>query len=166
MPANPFRIRKTAKSDFFKYISKDYKSKGFDIDFDILYFCFMASMAAGGRKTDKDEIPTKDTDELVEYFPEKYSDRRGKLLIALFLSKELELLGVDMTEKKTVYGVISRLVSPNAPSHLSDEGIVEFNRYVYGGLDVLYEWYESPPRSLDSFLRKFKEEIDINLSNT
>jgi hypothetical protein len=162
MPSNPFRFRTTAKSDFFKHIGKD--SNGFDLDFDIIYFCFMASMAAGGRKTKKDAVLTKDTEEPVDYFPGRYAGRRSRLLIALFLSKELELFSVDMTEKSNVHKVISHLVEPDAPSRLSNEGITEFNRYVYGGLDVLYEWYGDAPRSLDAFLRGFKEKSDIALA--
>ncbi len=163
MPGNPFRIRKKAKNEFFRYIEKD-KELGFDLDFDILYFCFMASMAAGGIKSGKDDVKiSEETQELVEYFPGKYSDRRGKLLIALFLRKELELLGVDLTEKELVHDVISKKVSPEAPNYLSDLGVAEFNRYVYGGLDVLQEWFEEPPRSLDYFLRQFILKLDNSM---
>ena len=39
----PFRIRNEAK-DFFKFVDKDSSEKGFNTDFDILYFCFMAGI--------------------------------------------------------------------------------------------------------------------------
>lgn len=40
---------------------------------------------------------------------------------------------------------------PDAP-YLSGEGVREFNKYAHGGHEVLLEWFEYRPRSLETFL--------------
>ena len=80
--------------------------------------------------------------------------------MALFLSRELEELGVDMSEKKTVHAVISRLVKPEAPNYLSEDGGAEFNKYAHGGFKVLLDWFDDRPRLMDTFLRAFKMHVD------
>ena len=65
-----------------------------------------------------------------------------------------------MAEKKSVHAAISHLVQPEAANHLSDDGVREFNKYAHGGYEVLLEWFDDRPRSLESFLRTFKLKID------
>ena len=56
---------------------------------------------------------------------------------------------------------MSELVQPQAQSFLSDDGVREFNKYSFGGFDVLYDWFDGrPPTSLETFLRAFKRRID------
>lgn len=150
-----FRIKRISK-DFFRHIDKDSQEKGFKVDFDILYFCFMASLSAGGRKAL--DVPLSETSELIEYFPDRYRGNRGKLMIGLFLSQELKALGIQMDEKKDVNRIISEYIEPESPSTLSNEGFRQFNSYVYGGDEVLREWFDDQPRSLETFLRFFSEK--------
>lgn len=150
-----FRVRNDAKTWF-----KDLLEKSFKLDFDVFYFCFMAGIAAGPER--KQSASLDDTAELVDNFPDKYKPR-GKLLVALFLTRELQALGVAMTEKKAVHTVVARLVSPDSPNYLSDEGMREFNKYAHGGYEVLRDWFEDRPRTLDSFLRTFKRNLDASL---
>ena len=84
------------------------------------------------------------------------------MLVALFLSRELDYLGVTMAEKTLVRDEISRFVRPETPNYLSDEGVREFNRYASGGYDVLRdEWFaDDQPRSLETFLREFKRRMN------
>ena len=124
-------------------------------DFDAFYFCFIAGIAASRKK----DVPVADTVPLVENFPGPYK-YRGRLLVALFLSRELDLLGVAMTEKRAVHGAIAQLVRYEAPNYLSDDGVREFNKYAFGGFDVLRDWFDDHPRSLETFLRAFKRQID------
>jgi hypothetical protein len=150
----PFRIRENAR-DWFK----DLRAKSFKTDFDSFYFCFIAGITAKRKQS----VPLDDTAELVSYFPDRYSGR-GKLLVALFLTRELEQLGVTMSEKHAVHSAIAKLVSPETPNFLSDDGVREFNRYAYGGYEVLLDWYDDRPRSLETFLRTFKRKVDGILS--
>jgi hypothetical protein len=82
------------------------------------------------------------------------------LLVSLFLSRELQFLGITMAEKRTIHSAIARLVNPDAPNYLSDEGVREFNKYCHGGYEVLLEWFEYRPQSLETFLRTFKRRLD------
>lgn len=149
-----FRIQTDAKK-WFKDIDKDHSDEGFATDFDILYFCFIAGITRELKRDAKSE----QTNELVDYFPDKFT-QRGKLLVALFLTRELKLLGVAITEKRAVHSAISRLIKHNAPSSLSDDGQKEFNKYVFGGYEVLLDWFDDRPRSLEAFLRMFKIKLD------
>ena len=144
-----FRIRKDAR-DWFKDIRDDLA-----LDFDAFYFCFLAGIS----ETRKKDAMTSETAELVENFPGAYRNR-GRLLVGLFLSHELDYLGVAMNEKKSVHAEIARLVQPEAPNYLSDEGVREFNRYAHGGFEVMLDWFDDRPRSLETFLRAFKRKVD------
>jgi hypothetical protein len=149
----PFRLRNDARTWF-----KAVRESGFELDFDSFYFCFIAGVAAKQKK----DIATAEAPELVDYFPERYRDR-GRLLIALFLAREIQLLGIDISEKKTVHAEVSRLIRPDSPSYLSEDGMREFNRYAHGGFEVLADWFDDRPRRLDTFLRGFKARLDDTL---
>ncbi|MEV7862837.1 hypothetical protein AB0O86_29425 [Streptomyces hirsutus] len=154
----PFRLRKDAR-DWFKALRED---DSFKIDFDVFYFCFIAGIA----KKQKLPVTNEYTAELVPNFPGRYADR-GKLLVALFLARELDHLGVTMHEKKEVHSSIAKLVDPTAPHNLSDEGVKHFNQYAHGGYNVLLEWFANDrPRSLETFLRTFKQKLDTALLPT
>ncbi len=157
-----FRIRKIAKK-WFKHIDKDSQEKGFNTDFDILYFCFMAGITARPRR--KFDVVQNETIEIIDYFPDRYKGDRGRLLVALFLASELEELGIMMNEKKEVHKEISRLISPDSQTSLSNEGFREFNKYVYGGFEVLLDWFNDQPRSLETFLQMYKRKVDATLES-
>ena len=145
----PFRLSKDAREWF-----RDLED-GFDIDFDIYYLCLMAGLSTGK----KESVPTTQAPELVDYFPADYQSKR-RVIVALFLSKELEALGISMSERDQVYGQIAKLVDPLTPSGLSDVGMREMNRYSYGGFDVLAnEWFEERPRIMEVFLPIFKKNL-------
>ena len=142
----PFRLRKDAR-EWFRGIED-----GFDLDFDIYYLCLMAGLAMGK----KESVPTTQASELVDYFPVDYQSKR-RVIVALFLSKELEALGISMSERDQVYGQIAKLVDPLTPSGLSDVGMREMNRYSYGGFDILAnEWFEEQPRIMEVFLSLYR----------
>ena len=126
-----------------------------DMDFDIFYFCFIAGIKESRKKKD---VISSETAALVDNFPGAYKNR-GRLLVALFLSKELECLGVTIEERENVHRAIANLVNTNAPNYLSDNGVREFNRYAHGGYDVLREWFDDRPRTLDFFLCWFHRNI-------
>lgn len=152
----PFRIRIDAR-DWFRGLLDTEKT--FKTDFDAFYFCFVAGITGGQKKS----AVSSETAELVDYFPDRYAGR-SKLIVALFLTQELRELGVTMDEKKAVHTAIAALVNPQAANHLSDEGVREFNRYAHGGYDVLLDWFDDRPRSIDNFLRTFKRNNDASLN--
>ena len=149
-----FLVKEDARK-WFRDIKKDLValSGSNTPDFDIFYFCFIAGMTTKRKGDDSDTRP------IVDYFPGSYKGDRSRLLIALFLVRELEYLGVTMDEKKTVRDNISKLVKPDAPNSLSDAGVQEFNRFAHGGYEALVDWFEDRPRSLEIFLRTFNKKI-------
>lgn len=157
-----FAIREDARK-WFRHIKGDFAAlpgTASAPDFDAFYLCFIAGVSTMRKK----EAPASETASLVENFPGPYRNR-GRLLIALFLSRELEYLGVAMNEKKAVRSAISRLVDPDATNHLSDDGVREFNKYAHGGYEVLLDWFDEEPRTLETFLRTFTLKLDDALTS-
>ena len=153
----PFRLLLDARK-WFKHL----RDQGaFKIDFDAFYFCFIAGITT----RNKQPASLDETAELVAYFPDRYSSR-GKLLVGLFLKTELELLGVSMDERREVHSTIAKLVTPESPNFLSDDGVREFNKYAYGGYEQLLQWYEYPPQSIETFLRAFKGHVETSVNQS
>lgn len=152
----PFRVREDART-WFKELRE--REKAFKTDFDTFYFCFMAGIAAEKKR----QMPTDKTAELVAYFPDRYQ-RRGKLMIALFLTRELRALGLETRERHSVHKAIAELVGSEGGSPLTDKGVAEFNRYAHAGFDVLLGWFDDKPRTLETFLRTFKHKLDAELA--
>jgi hypothetical protein len=155
-----FRLRKEAKA-WFKEISD---KNNLSIDFDLYYFCLMAGLAVNMRK---DDFLVSDTSELVEYFPGRYKEK-SRIIVSIFLSRQLSSHGVDLTDKKAAHTYISRLISPESQSLLSDEGMKQLNAYAYRGFEELITWFSVKPHTLESFLRIFSQKItekikDFNL---
>jgi hypothetical protein len=150
-----FRIRIVAR-DWFKDLRRDRKL-GLSTDFDALYFCFIAGIAAS-RKL---EAPQSETAELVDYFPDRFRTR-GAHLVALFISSEVKRIGVNPSDKRQLHRTISQYVDPNSQSRLSDSGVREFCGYANGGFDVLStEWFEDRPRDLGAFLVGFAKQVGV-----
>ena len=145
-----FAIRKDARQ-WFRDIEDE-----FDNLFDAFYFCFIA----GITEMRKEDIPASETDSFIDNFPVRHYGNRARLLVALFLSRELEYLGVAMNEKTTVHDAISKLVRPEAPNFLSDAGAREFNKFAHGGYEVLLDWFDDRPRSLETFLCAFWLKVE------
>jgi len=155
-----FRLRKEAKA-WFKEISD---KNNLSIDFDLYYFCLMAGLAVNMRK---DDFLVSDTSELVEYFPGRYKEK-SRIIVSIFLSRQLSSHGVDLTDKKAAHTYISRLISPESQSLLSDEGMKQLNAYAYRGFEELITWFSVKPHTLESFLRIFSQKVtekikDFNL---
>ena len=152
----PFRLSMEARS-FFKHLRD---SGVFKTEFDSFYFCFVTGVANRIKVT----LAANETAELVNYFPDRYRNR-GKLLVALFLKTELELMGISLDDRNIVRREISRLVATDSPSYLSEEGVREFNNFAHGGFEYINEWFTDKPRTLDTFLSTFKQHFDKSFSN-
>ncbi|OEK03093.1 hypothetical protein BFP97_16880 [Roseivirga sp. 4D4] len=147
-----FRIPNTAKT-WFKHIkSKQGSNTGFELDFDIHYFCLMAGL----HTQRKEDLTASETTEIVQYFPSDYKKDRH-LIIALFLKKELEQLGVSLKERKLLNNQLKILISTTSATRLSDQGMRELNKYANGGFRVLQEHFLEPPRTLENFLITFNK---------
>jgi hypothetical protein len=132
---------------WFKTI-KGGQDSGFHLDFDIYYYCLLAGLSRSKKNPD---LPKKDTVEIIRHFPAEYISNKH-FIIALFLKTELDLLGIQLNEKKALDKELSRLLDPNSPTSLSEEGMKELNHYTFGGFRELQEHFPEAPRSLDGFL--------------
>jgi hypothetical protein len=154
----PFRLNDEAKK-WFKDISKDFGQAPM---FDMYYFCVMAGLANNTLT----HLPDAETSELVDSFPGEYA-AKGRLIMSLFISRELRRQGVNFTERAAVNASIRRLVDPNSPSRLSSEGMKLLNQYAYGGFEVLVRWFgntpDDRPRMLATFLPLFHRYLEKSL---
>ncbi len=145
-----FSIPRKSK-DWFKNIqSRKGSGTGFELDFDIYYFCLMCGLA----KPRKESLSNSETTEIIQSFPNEYQGNRH-FIVALFVKKELERLGVSLKERKALDNQLKILISPTSPTSLSDQGMKELNQYANGGFKVLTEHFPEPPRTLDNFLIGF-----------
>ena len=146
----PFRLRRDAR-EWFRGVSSS-----FSLDFDMYYLCLMAGLAESRLAN----TPTVETTELVDNFPGEYR-AKGRLIVALFLAKELTRLSINYSERAAVHETINELVDPLSRSHLSDRGLRKINSYAYGGYEVLTEWFAERPRRIETFLVEYKKKLDL-----
>ena len=144
-----FRLRNDAKG-WFSQISK---FDQFKIDFDIYYLCLMAGLASGRVN---DEAPTT---EMVDTFVEEYKPA-SRFLIGLLVIAEMKKGGIDVSERTAVRALFKRLVDPQSPNQLTDDGMRSMNAYASGGYDFLTERRETKPYTGEEFLRDYVQLIE------
>lgn len=144
----PFRLRKDTR-EWFKGVSEQ-----LSLDFDMYYFCLMAGLSTGKRAFPAANEAT----DLAQDFPGEYRSR-GRIIVALFLARELRRLGIKFEERATLHREIAKLIDPLSSSHLSSPGMDEINHYCFGGFDVLTNWFEDRPRHLETFLPQYRQHI-------
>ena len=128
--------------------------------FDIYYFCLMAGLTEGAKKP----LPSSNATDLVPYFPEVY-EAQSRLIITLFLRRELEELSVNLENRKQLNATIASLVDPRSRAYLSQKGFREMNKYAFGGFEVLRDrWFEGEPRTIEVFLPRFYKKAKAHLS--
>lgn len=148
----PFRLRKDTRT-WFRDIADQ-----FSLDFDMYQLCLLAGLGAG-RKV---QVPDDETTVLVENFPGEYKGT-GRIIIAFFLSVELESLGIRRDDRQSLHSTISSLVEPQSASQLSSEGQKAMNQYSFAGFDVITEWFESRPHTFGAFFPVYKQRLDESL---
>src|SRR5260221_11489163 len=111
----PFRLHNESRK-WFKDIQRRLGSAPL---FDMYYFCLLAGLSENRLAAE-----TKDTEtsELVDNFPGEYLSR-GRLIIALFIKRELRRQGIQLSERPAVNRAIGRLVDPNSSCRLRLEGM-------------------------------------------
>lgn len=143
-----FRLRSDAQS-WFSEISE---SAPFRTKFDVFYFCALAGLASG-RSSDAAQVGAAATD-LVEKFVEDYRSV-SRLIIGLLVVAELRNSGIDIEEKAQVRTLFKRLVDPQSPNSLTDEGMKRLNAYASGGYEWLAEQRDMKPYSAEEFLLSY-----------
>ncbi len=152
-----FRLPKDAV-DFFKELRKN---KRFSLQFDIIYFCFIAGIAENKKRPDMKQA---DLSDVVDEFPISYKSKRS-LLVSLLIHRTITSMGIPLSDKKQVNDLLCKLIDPHSKTFMTDEAMKEFNYYVYGGYDVIRKWFSSKPTELSSFLIEYKINLDRILNN-
>ena len=143
-----FRMRNDARA----WLSQISDFEQFRVDFDQYYLCLMAGFASG-RSTEGGA-----STEMVEAFVEEYKPA-SRFLIGLLVIAELKKGGIDVSERTAVRALFKRLVDPQSPNSLTDEGMRRMNAYASGGYDYLSERRETKPYSGEEFLRDYVQLI-------
>ena len=141
-----FQLRRDAEQWF-----KDIASH-FPLKLDLYYLCLMAGFAAR-RKSD-----VESGTDVLDYFPQDYHSK--SLIVATLISTELAAAGIDVSEKDAVNRTISKLVTHDTQSKLTDEGMRLMNRYASGGFEMLMERFEDRPRTIETFLRTYRSVVE------
>lgn len=144
-----FKLPKDAKTWFSEI------NDAVSLDFDLYYFCLMAGLS----KPQKETLQANDTTDIINRFPKEYS-AESKIITSLFLKRELDSLGISLQDRKSVHEAIRGYINYSDPTGFSEEGQKEINRYVNGGLEVLKEYFEDKPRTIEAFLLRFTQMID------
>ena len=153
----PFRLREDAEKWFSELDGKEpTKTK-----FDLYYFCLMSGLASG-RSSDAANLGVTSR-EIVDDFIQDYRPAQ-RLIIGLLVVAEVRKRGIDLAEKRAVREVFRRLVTPDTPTKLTDEGMRCLNAYASGGYEFLAESRQTKPDAPEEFLRDFvllmEEAID------
>lgn len=156
-----FRLHNEARS-WFSEIEGELGKGGVGVpeapQFDMYYLCLIAGLAELEPSGEK-EVTTTSTTELVSAFPGEYRER-GRLIIALLLSRELRRSAVELTERDGLYKTVSQYVDHGSPSGLSSEGEKLANRYAFNGFEVVRSWFDgAKPQYLETFLLLYSEKI-------
>jgi hypothetical protein len=138
-----FQLRKDARR-WFKDIE-------YPILFDLYYLCLIAGFVSRQRNT---EMSNDEVDSFIGYFPGDFRSR-GKLLVGTLIDTELRRLAINLQERDEVYREVKKIVDPNSPSYLSNDGMTRMNAYAHGGFDALCEHFSDRPRSIETFIRKY-----------
>ena len=150
-----FRLPKRADNWFDNIRSQ------LDMDFDMYYFCLMAGLAKGVKQT----LSANETRDLIRNFPNEYRSE-SKIIVAYFLTKEIERLGISLDDRAIVHSTIKKYIdSSSSSAMLSEDGMRELNSYANAGIDILINEFTNPPRKIEFFLEKFSSLISKLESN-
>jgi len=147
----PFRL----KNEVDSWFSQIHKQGPLKTKFDLYYFCLMAGFSANKKSSSVEAIASEITDNFVaEYKPVQ------RLIIGLLIVAEIKKLGIEITDKDEVQGILIRYTTPESLTHLTEEGLKQLNCYASGGFDYLTKVFPTKPHTLEEFLRRYTQVVD------
>lgn len=147
-----FKISKEVDK-WFKNIKDNFK-----LDFDIYYMCLVVGLSAG-LKQKLTGIETKD---IIKALPKEYRQDK-QIIIALFLRREIESLGISLEDRKGVHDVILRYTNTSFGDGINDEAHKIMNEYANAGFEKLKEKFEERPQTIEPFLINYADIVaDLN----
>lgn len=154
-----FRLKNEVE-EWFRYIAD---KPPFKTKFDLYYLCLMLGIATGRMDT------LANAQEFVDSFVADYRPMQ-RIIIALFLISELHRMGLEITEREEVHGLLNRYIDSASPANLTEEGFAHMNQYASGGYLYLVEKLQDKPHQVEDFLqfytKFFQEAVSQNPSWT
>jgi len=144
-----FNMSKEAKRYFNRLTgSKHGKLK---TQFDFYYLCLIAGF--------KNETFSKCKGEkFVDEFPSDFLMQREQI-IGLLIATEINRNKIDMENRERIERLMLKLVKPDSPTQLSNDGESLMNDYAENGFRRILEEIPSPPTNLDTFLVRYYEKV-------
>lgn len=141
-----------------RYFNKLNESKHgkFKVQFDFYYLCLMAGLISENTSECKGE-------KFIDEFPSVFVPQREQI-IGLLIATEIRRNGIDIQNRERLERLMLKLVKPDSPTRLSDEGERLINDYAENGFKWIYEKIPTPPSNLDTFLTGYYERI-VNKEN-
>lgn len=145
--------------DQIHWFQKIAKREPLKRDFDHWYLCCLLGLITGEKEGDGGGV------DMVSGFIEEYK-KVQTLLVSMLVVAELEMLGVDFSEKDEVKKVVDRLIEPRNPAMLSKEGFRLMNSYSVGGFEIIRNEFpgQDRPHSVGDFLIGYGEILKSYLA--
>ena len=145
-----FKLRPDAKA-WFSEIAKTHPLK---TDFDLYYFCVLAGLAHGHRKSASE--PGEKPVPFIEYWVAPY-EMSQYLILGLLLRLELASNGIRMDEPSAVQQICSDLFTNDNQTQLTNAGMDRLNEFASGGYELLAEEFSDKPYFVHEFLLLYSE---------
>jgi hypothetical protein len=118
----------------------------FDSMFDEFYLCLMVGLDARRLGTDED----MESDKFYDTYPKEFQSQ-ADIIAGLLIDAELDRQGINPEDRASIEREMVRLLDPQSPVKLSDDGIRLLNQYAAAGFKMIRERIIAP-HSLEDFL--------------
>lgn len=118
----------------------------FDSMFDQYYLCLMMGLDARRLGGDED----MESDKFYDTYPKEFQSQ-ADIIAGLLIDAELDRQGIQPDDRASMEREMVRLLDPQSPVKLSEEGIRLLNRYAAAGFKVIRDQIIAP-HSLEDFL--------------
>lgn len=132
----------------------DKKTGPIKTDFDLYYIFLLVGLGKGRSEA----IESGRVNNFTKSYPIAYHDSRSKIA-ALLLYSDLKDSGFEVDNRAIVKSKISKILSSDSQTFLSDEAIEKLNRYANGGYRVIKEVFPKAPHSGSVFLSGVYDEF-------
>ena len=123
----------------------------FDSMFDKYYLCLMVGLDARRLGSDED----LEADKFYDAYPVEYQ-AQADLIAGLLIDAELDRQGINSEDRGSIEREMVRLLNPQSPTKLSEDGVRLLNRYAAAGFNIIRDQV-IVPNSLEDFLIAFRE---------
>lgn len=118
----------------------------FDNMFDEYYLCLMVGLDARRLGTDED----MESDKFYDSYPKDFQSQ-SDIIAGLLIDAELDRQGINSEDRASIEREMVRLLDPQSPIKLSEDGIRLLNQYAAAGFKIIRDKIIAP-HSLEDFL--------------